>query len=324
MKNILALVILVFLVFSGHSLQALELKEKCSIEFVTASKAQEILQIQDDFIKALSQFDKAARMTTSRVVDEEEFLNFISSHTLNWEPEEQQKIHSTLIKINKKLTSYNVYLPKKLYFIKTTGMEEGKAPYTRNGNAIILPEVKLNVSHQQLFETVSHEIFHIISHNNPRLRSELYALIGFKKCNSISLPKKWQDRKITNPDAPKNTHYIKITVNGKQSAVVPFLLSSEQLYNEKLGGNFFDYVKLKFLPIQLTKGEWQPILNDGRLESLNINEISGYFEQVGMNTHYIIHPEEILADNFTLLLTEKKKVLSPDLLKKLDKALSNH
>ena len=35
----------------------------------------------------------------------------------------------------------------------------------------------------------------------------------------------------------------------------------------------------------------------------DVDELGGFFEQVGENTDYIIHPDEILADNFAFLLT---------------------
>ena len=31
-----------------------------------------------------------------------------------------------------------------------------------------------------------------------------------------------------------------------------------------------------------------------------------FFGQIGNNTHYIIHPEEILAENFACLITQEK------------------
>jgi hypothetical protein len=46
-------------------------------------------------------------------------------------------------------------------------------------------------------------------------------------------------------------------------------------------------------------------------------EISGFFEQVGRNTKYVIHPEEILADNFALLILDEHNVPSPEILQKM-------
>ena len=50
--------------------------------------------------------------------------------------------------------------------------------------------------------------------------------------------------------------------------------------------------------------------------SWGIEEIGNFYEQIGKNTNYIIHPEEILADNFALLVMGQK-VSSPWLLDKL-------
>jgi len=38
------------------------------------------------------------------------------------------------------------------------------------------------------------------------------------------------------------------------------------------------------------------------------NEVTNFLDQVGTNTQYIIHPEEILADNFTELMMGQSEV----------------
>jgi hypothetical protein len=60
----------------------------------------------------------------------------------------------------------------------------------------------------------------------------------------------------------------------------------------------------------------RPALREGDPVLLAISEISGFSEQVGRNTGYIIHPEEILADNFSLMVTGRS-VESPEVLRKL-------
>ena len=46
-------------------------------------------------------------------------------------------------------------------------------------------------------------------------------------------------------------------------------------------------------------------------------KVSGFFEQVGGNTKYLIHPEEILADNFAWLILDEHNVPSPEILQKM-------
>jgi hypothetical protein len=41
------------------------------------------------------------------------------------------------------------------------------------------------------------------------------------------------------------------------------------------------------------------------------------YEQVGRNTQYIIHPEEIMADNFAELVMQDRSVPTPEILQKM-------
>ena len=54
-----------------------------------------------------------------------------------------------------------------------------------------------------------------------------------------------------------------------------------------------------------------------------MQQASGFFAQVGKNTRYIIHPEEILADNFALLVLRKRNLPSPAIIKKLKEILKD-
>jgi hypothetical protein len=58
------------------------------------------------------------------------------------------------------------------------------------------------------------------------------------------------------------------------------------------GGLSFQYLKLSFLAV--AGQSWKhdathPVL-------LDVNQLQGFFGQVGRNTEYISHPEEILAE----------------------------
>jgi hypothetical protein len=55
---------------------------------------------------------------------------------------------------------------------------------------------------------------------------------------------------------------------------------------------------------------------------VDFGQVSGFYEQVGRNTEYIIHPEEILADNFAMLVLADQDVPSPEILKKLQDVLT--
>ena len=53
-----------------------------------------------------------------------------------------------------------------------------------------------------------------------------------------------------------------------------------------------------------------------------MSEIGNFFEQVGRNTQYIIHPEEIMADNFTFAILGKEDLSNPELVAEIKEVLS--
>jgi hypothetical protein len=66
---------------------------------------------------------------------------------------------------------------------------------------------------------------------------------------------------------------------------------------------------LNIVFVQLEGKETKSIaLREGKPVFYLFNEVSNFLEQVGTNTQYIIHPEEILADNFTEVIIGNAEV----------------
>lgn len=216
-------------------------------------------------------------------------------------------------------------LPKKAFFVKTTGNEEGGAAYTR-ANAIIFPKDDLRSPIEMIPKMICHELFHVISRESPDLREKLYAAIGFVKRNEVPFPLELKSRKITNPDAPRNDHCIHLQVGGKDCWVIPILFSNTEKYDVKRGGEFFNYLELQFLLVEKDDdtSAVTPIYHDNRPEFLDLSRASGFYEQVGRNTGYIIHPEEILADNFALLILGQRDLPSPEVVAKIERILKEN
>jgi hypothetical protein len=288
------------------------------VHFVDQDEGAKILTTKDDFIQRLSPFDRAGRMKTENTISEAEFLIFVKGSVISWKESEITKVESLINKIGTLLNDLPVPLPATIQLIKTTGDEEGNAAYTQ-GTAIVLPRFYLETNRDDTETILCHELFHVISRQNPELRERLYQAIGFSKCNEIALPASLARRRITNPDAPRNDHYIQLKVGGQNVFAVPILFSSSEKYDVKRGGNFFDYLQFKFLAVEKRPGshDFTPIMDDASPRLLGVEQISGFFEQVGRNTEYIIHPEEILADNFAMLLQQEDQTRSPQVLKKM-------
>ena len=51
--------------------------------------------------------------------------------------------------------------------------------------------------------------------------------------------------------------------------------------------------------------------NPNSKELYKDKDLKEYYEQIGNNTDYIVHPEEVMADNFSYLVTGKKVPIQP-------------
>ena len=100
--------------------------------FASVSEGAEILGRKDDFIQRLSVFDRSARIKTDKPISEQEFLTFVQPNVVEWTEGEKRMIEAAITQIRPALEALPLSLPKLIYFIKTTGAEEGKAFYTRD------------------------------------------------------------------------------------------------------------------------------------------------------------------------------------------------
>ena len=289
-----------------------------------ADKGKEILGKRDDFIKRLSEFDRSGRMKVNAPVSEKEILAHVQSNVLPWSEQEEKKISEIVKVMRPALAGLHLDLPKIVYLIKTSGNEEEDAAYTR-GNAIILPQSYVAMPSAALQKIVTHELFHVLSRNSPKTREMLYSIIQFHKCNEIKIPSDISARILTNPDAPIPDCYITLKHGGKSVACVPILLSRDEKYDLWKEENFLKYMVFQWLVVEKdnSKGEFKPPLKDGKATLLAENQVVGYSEAIGKNTQYILHPEEILASNFLLLVEGAKDAPSPEILDKMRTVLSD-
>ncbi len=251
-------------------------------------------------------------------MSEAEFLDFVGRNVLDWTDSERHTIENAVQGILPRLDALCLPLPPTIFFAKTTGAEEGGAAYTR-GNIVCFPRTRLKTGAKQLQKIICHELFHILSRTNPRLRERLYAAIGFTACKELIFPEELQARKITNPDAPRNDHWIGLQVAGESRAAIPILYADSETYGSKRGGEIFDYLTFRFLIVEYVPetGAVKPVRDDGQLVLLSAEQVGGFFEQIGRNTRYIIHPEEILADNFASMVLGEQDLPSPRIVHRM-------
>jgi hypothetical protein len=292
-----------------------------TVKFADKKTTATLLAKKDDFLQALSDFDRSARMQVAKIPTEVEFQAFVQQQCLDWHEWEIKLVTDTLKNIQKRLAPYNLSLPAEIYLARTSGKEESYASYTRM-NVIILPEK--TITDAVLGQTIMHELFHVLSRNNPRLRDSLYQIIGFQLCKDFKMPESLQKVKITNPDAPQNIHYTELEKDGKKVKVIPFLYTKMEKYDETQQAPFFFYIaslqewqakyqELKmvptFLAVEEKNGKIVPILEKKKPVLWNMWELKGY-DETEFYTGYLIHPEEIMAENFVAMLMNKKNPIT--------------
>ena len=299
--------------------KVLRLSKVCSVYFATVAEAKARLAKRDVYVKNLSPFERAAKIKKAGPVSAEQYLDFIQNQALEWSNADKKKLGRVIAAAKPKLAKFAKHLPESIHLIKTTGNDEGSAPYTR-GTCIVLPERFMRQSIKSLERLFYHELFHIVSRSNPKLRDELYGIIGYEKCGVVSLPDEMMPRRISNPDAPVIEHCIRVSKDGESHWCAPVLFSRTPKYDPKTGSTFFRYLQFRLMVIDRKTSK--AILKDGKPILWNHDAVEGFFEQIGRNTDYVIHPEETLANNFIYLMTAKQDLKNPEIPKKIEAVLT--
>jgi len=290
-------------------------KTETSIQLIDGKKAITEFSKIDNFLSSLSEFDLQSRLQTSESVKVEQYIEFINKQVLNWEEKYIDEISTIIADLNKQEFTKLCPFPSEIFILLTNGQDESNAAYCRNSQTIVLPSTVFG-----RWKTIlKHELFHILSRNNEKLRDELYQCIGYYRIpenKNVHYPVK--SLQMTNPDAPIIQHYIKLKSKNseKELALSPLLYAAEK-YSHTSGKNFFSYLKTTFIVLDEKSYEATDKL-------VSYDEVDGFYEKIGRNTSYIIHPEEILADNFVFLLQNNFTVATPSLLKSLRAMFEKH
>ena len=287
------------------------------VKFASIAKANELLTQEDNFTEGWSQFDIDSRMHKVNSTKEELF-DFITQQTREWTIEEQNLIVSIFKDVDKQIEEqgFNIDFPDEILFVKTTTKEEGGAlGYTR-ASYVVLQDDILAKDRDRLTKTVVHELFHILSRNDPEFRKEMYEIIGFQLMEEVAYPRNLKPYRITNPDAPQVDSYISLKVGDEEKDCMMILYSNE----DYSGGDFFKYLNVGFL--SLTGDRVKAIeYKDDKPVIYSRKEVTGFFAQVGKNTKYIIHPEEILAENFAFAILNTPELPNPEIVNEIKKKL---
>jgi hypothetical protein len=241
-----------------------------------------------------------------------DYKKFLQGDMRSFSTEETKFLQSVMDKVYKTAIALNpAIVPDTLVLIKTRGRHYGDGVYYTRENTIVIPANELEARKTNPFTTTMyHELFHVYSRLNPAKRKALYQLIGFESLapNQLVMPDALRERVLYNPDGVDFAQRIQLkTEDDKTISAIP-VIYSKYLGHQEGNNEFFGYVEFNLYQIQPANetGKWKVLTrDDGYTSVLNVEKLPDFFKQIKDNTGYIIHPDEVLADNFSFIMLEK-------------------
>jgi hypothetical protein len=320
---IASLLSLACLATESSAAETIALTPTTEVRFASVDAGRMILTANDAFTKSLSRFDLQCRLKTDKHVSLDDWKHFTAEHVRAWEPDEMATVCEALQRLKTRLADLRLPLPSVIQLIRTTGDEENHAAYTRD-NAIVLPKRVLSYDQTQLDRLLAHELFHLLSRHDGAVRARLYKIIGFEVCEPIEMPASLAARRVTNPDAPLIDCTMKLPAKDGATVVgAPILYSQTKDYDAKSGKSLFQSFVFRLLVVerQRENGPWRAVLKKGQPVVINPREEQAFLDKIGQNTNYIIHPDEILADNFVRLVMHDQNVPTPRIVDDMRRVL---
>lgn len=292
-------------------------REDVNPVFAGKTEAEMLLGELDVYTSNLNEFELMAKLQTTEKITVSDYLDHAKNQALSWNNELMERVLGAIANISIHLELNPMPLPEEVHFVLTTGLEEGYAAYTR-GTAIFLNE-RIIQNHRNLTRLIAHELVHVATRNNRKWKDKLYSQIGFKPCEPPVFSPQFQRYLFSNPDAPRIDHALQVTYDGVKQNVAPIIFTSQEYY---LGGNFFQYIEVGlFLLDGENRTEYHMYPEENRI--IDFDDCPEFFENVGNNTNYLFHAEEILADNIADIYTNRLDYDSPDIIRRILQTL-NH
>lgn len=216
-----------------------------------------------------------------------------------------------------------------IHLIKIGGNHFGLSAFYTRDNCILIPGKQIqHGGTSNLTEVMLHELFHVWSRYHPAKRDKLYNLLGFQRLESLGYSDFLQHRRMLNPDGVDCNWAINVVKGDKQTALaVPVTYSRYADWKPEFP-SFFAHLHFQLFEIEAAGASHWKISSANT--GIDLKDVKNFFEQVGLNTTYTIHPDEILADNFAILAFSKSneavlEKLTPagiQLLKRIEKIIT--
>jgi hypothetical protein len=264
--------------------------------------------VHDDFFTKITDADLSVQMKKGFDPSEPhrerlaQYLLFLQKDVRNFKQEEALFVEKCIRNAYKMCSMVSSDLfPKELKIIKIKGKPYGNGTYYTREDCIIVPANELEMPDEAKFtETMLHELFHIYSRFHAEQRLQLYDLVGFHPLENqdLQIPKQLESRILLNPDGTNFAYYIDIQLApDKTIKAIPILYTPSNGY-QKNKGDFFGHLKFSLFQVEQSGHGYAVVCKDDASSTIDMKNIPDFYRQIRDNTDYIIHPDEILADNF--------------------------
>ncbi|MBK8054088.1 MAG: hypothetical protein IPK35_12670 [Saprospiraceae bacterium] len=273
------------------------------VHFTDSINAAKLISTVDDdgLFDQISQIDIEIQMKKEQAFESREhalsaYKKFLSTEVSSWSDEEIV-IMNQIFSDAKKLcdTISPRIFPGGIKLIKIKPNHYGRDVYYTRGNIIFIPENIFPIENQQtILSVMLHEIFHIVSRQNSELRSDIYKLIGFAKAEKqVKLNEMLNKKLLTNPDGVSYQYFIRLD----SILAIPLITSNLAAYRKNTP-SFFNYLQFDLYQIHDKGTYYEAITDEKGNTTIPLKKTPVFFTKIKDNTQYIIHPDEIMADNF--------------------------
>ncbi len=282
------------------------------LRFLEQAEASAFLAAADDFTQALSAFDRALRLRRAAPVSDAELREHAAAQALAFTAAEEALWREACAVVAS--VGLALPLPDEVVLLKTTGRDELGDAYTRR-NGIIL---SAPVAGRGSVGLLAHELFHVATRHSRALRDSAYALLGFAPVPRAVEAPALEATRLTNPDAARAEHFIELRVGASERPMVPLLVMGRPL--EAVLALESPFSALRIVLIEVDPQTALVKTSCAGPCTVDAGE-SDWAARLAKNTDYAIHPEEVLADNFALLVKArsggKVELTHPQLLEQL-------
>lgn len=240
-----------------------------------------------------------------------DYVQFLKTDVAGFTPEESKFVEGVMQKVFKTATGVNpVLFPDTLKLIKTKGRHYGDGVWYTRDNCIIIPADELGRKKTTPFTiTMFHELSHVWSRLTPQQSDKAYKLIGFEGIGyeNLQIPPGLFERILYNPDGVDIAQKITLKQeDGSEIHAIPVIYANHPGWTEERN-TFFAYLEFNlFQIVKQADGKWAVLVKeDGFSSVLDLKAQPDFFRQIKDNTGYIIHPDEVLADNFAFIMQER-------------------